>query len=269
MSTNKLKLLAVFMVAIPLFALSNSALADQVTGTLTSGGGGSSESGNSNISGTVIVAPTANPAAGTYSSNQNVTLTAGGSSSIYYTMGQSAPTCSSGTLYSGAIAVTSTETIMAISCYPNNYSSSVVSFSYAIVPATIGGGGSSTVNGDGGNGITAQKPVVAVSNTATSAATSPSLPVTTQQTENNLPAAQVTVPQTNSGTVQQISQQQDQSSSSSTQQSSSSNNSSTVGTASLAGAGSKWFNYFAIALIVLIVIYAIYYFIRKKPGKPE
>jgi len=80
-----------------------------------------------------IVAPTANPVAGTYTSTQNVILTAAGSSSIRYTTdGTTSPTCSSGTVYSGAISVNSSQTIKAIACYPDGASSSVSSFAYTI-----------------------------------------------------------------------------------------------------------------------------------------
>ena len=71
--------------------------------------------------------PVANPAAGTYASSQSVTLNAAGATSIVYTVNGATPTCSSGTTYSGAIGVGSSETIKAIACNGVN-SSSVVSF---------------------------------------------------------------------------------------------------------------------------------------------
>jgi hypothetical protein len=63
-------------------------------------------------------------------------------------------------LYSGAISVSSSEAIEAISCYPNNASSTVASYLYGInPPSTVttnntgggntGGGGGSTSSGGG------------------------------------------------------------------------------------------------------------------------
>jgi len=37
-----------------------------------------------------------------------------------------------------------------------------------------------------------------------------------------------------------------------------------IGTASLAGAGMKWYNYFAIALVIMVILYGIYYFAKKR-----
>ena len=110
--------------------------ASEVTGTITTG----LTAGETQ--GTVVVAPTASPSAGSFSSNQNVTLTATGSTSIHYTTDGTDPTCSTGTTYSGAIPVSSTTTIEAISCYPNSNASSVASFTYTI--SSGGGGGGSS-----------------------------------------------------------------------------------------------------------------------------
>lgn len=79
--------------------------------------------------------------AGTYNSAQSVILTASGSLSIHYTTDGSTPTCSNGTVYSGAISVSSSQVITAISCYQENHYSSVAVFGYAIVPVSTGGGG--------------------------------------------------------------------------------------------------------------------------------
>lgn len=96
--------------------------------------------------------PVAAPAAGTYASTQNVTLSAAGSTSIVYTVNGSTPTCLSGTTYSGAISVSSSETINAIACNAGN-SSSVVSFAYTINSGggNNGGGGGGNNGGGGGN----------------------------------------------------------------------------------------------------------------------
>ncbi len=90
------------------------ALADQVTGTLTTGI--SATNGNP-MNGIVITPPIASPAAGSYSSAQSVTLTAAGATSINYTTDGTTATCSTGNTYSGPIAVNSSMTIEAISCY--------------------------------------------------------------------------------------------------------------------------------------------------------
>jgi len=122
-------------------ALIAPAYGSEVTGTLCTGL-------NCPIESTVIAAPVASPAAGTYTSARSVTLTAAGSSSIRYTVDGSTPDCTiTGTTYSGAISVSSTKTIKAISCYPNSATSSVASFAYTI---SSGGGG----GGGGGGGYT-------------------------------------------------------------------------------------------------------------------
>ncbi len=94
--------------------------------------------------------PSASPVAGTYTSSQSVSLSASGSDSIRYTIDGSTPSCSSGTVYSAAITVGSTQTIKAISCYDDNgstSSSNVASHAYTI---NISSGGSS---GGGGGGM--------------------------------------------------------------------------------------------------------------------
>jgi len=130
MKKNKLKLIATTVILMSLLTFVNSTLASEVTGTLTTGI--SSNVVDTTVTGIVIVSPTANPIAGTYSSVQSVVLTANGSSNIKYTTDGSTPTCSTGTFYSGAISVNSTQTIKAISCYPENHSSNVSSFAYVI-----------------------------------------------------------------------------------------------------------------------------------------
>ena len=117
------------------------AFATVVTGELDTGvssGGG--------IDGVLIVAPTASPAAGDYSSDQSVTLTATGSNSIHYTTSGTDPTCTTGTTYSSAISVDSDMTIEAISCYANGGSSTVASFAYEISSGGGGGGSGSSSN---------------------------------------------------------------------------------------------------------------------------
>lgn len=129
---------------IGIFALSTLALAQ--TGTIDNGistGTGGAQT---------AVNPVASPVAGSYTSNQSVTLT--GASLIRYTTNGATPACDSGTpQYSSAISVTSSQTIKAISCYlegDGTYShSNVSSFTYTInIPSGGGGGG-------GGGGSTA------------------------------------------------------------------------------------------------------------------
>ncbi len=108
------------------------------------------------VEGTVIVTPTASPIGGIYPSTQSVTLSAPGSSSIYYTTdGSTAPVCTSSTKYISAISVSASQVIQARSCYPNNASSTVATFAYAInppsAPAPSGSGGSGGGGGGGGS----------------------------------------------------------------------------------------------------------------------
>jgi len=71
--------------------------------------------------GTVIESPKADPAAGAYSTAQNVKLSASGSHSIRYTIDGTMPACSgTGILYAGPIAISASRTIKAIACYGNN-----------------------------------------------------------------------------------------------------------------------------------------------------
>src|SRR5579871_4611926 len=87
------------VVALVTFALvATAAQASEVTGDLTTGL-------TTGVGGTVIVAPTASPAAGTFTSTQSVTLTAAGSQSINFTTDGSTPTCTTGTVFSTAISV--------------------------------------------------------------------------------------------------------------------------------------------------------------------
>ena len=79
-----------------------------------------------------VVSPSPSAAAGTYSTIQNITLTATSSDSIRYTTDGSTPSCESGTMYSSVIAIAKTKTITAISCYSIGVSGSVSEFSYVI-----------------------------------------------------------------------------------------------------------------------------------------
>lgn len=112
--------------------------ASETTGCVGSGCGSGIQTG---VGGTVIIAPTASPAAGTYTSTQSVTLTATGANSIHYTTDNTTPTCTTGSTYGSAISVSSSLTIKAISCYANSNASTVSSNSYTISVSGGGGGG--------------------------------------------------------------------------------------------------------------------------------
>ena len=75
--------------------------------------------------------PIADPAAGTYTEVQSVSLSSAGSSAIYYTTNGDEPTTGS-TLYSSAIAVNSSMTIKALAVDTSGNESSVLSAAYVI-----------------------------------------------------------------------------------------------------------------------------------------
>ncbi len=136
--TNIFKL----MFILGMVATTTPALASEYSGIISTGLG-------TGIQGIVISAPIANPTAGTYSSTQNITLSAQGSSSIRYTIDNSVPTCSIGTVYTTSISVSSSQTIKAIACYADGSSSVVATLQYIINQAGGGGGG----GGGGGSYI--------------------------------------------------------------------------------------------------------------------
>jgi len=79
-----------------------------------------------------VATPVANPAAGTYTSAQNVALTSDTSgASIYYTLNGDTPTDQS-TLYSGAIAISATTTLKAIAIKSGMNNSEVLTAVYTI-----------------------------------------------------------------------------------------------------------------------------------------
>ncbi len=89
------------------------------------------------IPGTVAT-PVASPAAGSYTSAQNVTLsTTTSGASIYYTTNGTTPTTSS-TLYTSAISISSTTTIKAIAVKSGMNNSAVMTALYTItIPGTV------------------------------------------------------------------------------------------------------------------------------------
>ena len=105
-------------------------MASETGGTVSTG------AGSGGVGGTVVAAPTASPSGGTYTSNQSVTLSASGSSSIRYSL-TGTPACpGTGTLYASAVSISSSKTLQAIACYPNSVSSTVSSFAYVLQCAT-------------------------------------------------------------------------------------------------------------------------------------
>ena len=84
----------------------------------------------------VLLAPTFNPAAGTYTSAQSVTISdATSGATIYYTTTGTTPTTSS-TKYTGPITVSSTEKLQAMAVATGDTNSAVASAAYTISSST-------------------------------------------------------------------------------------------------------------------------------------
>jgi hypothetical protein len=91
--------------------------------------------------------PSASPGAGTYTSNQSVSLSAGVMvNSIRYTINGANPSCQSGIIYNSSISISSNTTIKAIACYLESdgslSASNLISFNYIINKSTSPGGSS-------------------------------------------------------------------------------------------------------------------------------
>ncbi len=151
---NKRKLQITLSIALLALLLSGSpAMASETTGNLSTG---ISSTVGTTVDGVVITPPIPNPASGAYTGTQSVTLAADGSTSMHYTTDNTVPTCSTGITYSGAISVSSSMTIQAISCYPQNKTSTVASYAYIInTPSSGGGGGGGSSSSGGGSTVTA------------------------------------------------------------------------------------------------------------------
>lgn len=81
----------------------------------------------------VLNQPTASPVAGTYTSAQSVTLASAQATKIRYTTNGSNPACvNSGSTYSSAISVGSSQTIRAIACDAQDNATAIASFAYTI-----------------------------------------------------------------------------------------------------------------------------------------
>lgn len=143
---NLIKIISVIFLAF--FCTISFVVASETTGTLNTGL-------NTGINGTVVVAPNANVASGTYTSAQDVSLSATGSQSIHYTINGSTPVCLTGNVYSSPILISTTTTLKAIACYANSNESSISSFEYtinAVTPPPGGGGGGGGAGGGGAGG---------------------------------------------------------------------------------------------------------------------
>jgi Chitobiase/beta-hexosaminidase C-terminal domain len=77
-----------------------------------------------------------NPAAGAYSSSQQITITSSTSGAIiHYTSDGNTPTCSTGTVYSSSITLGNSDvTYKAVACLANWIDSSVTTTAYTIMP---------------------------------------------------------------------------------------------------------------------------------------
>jgi hypothetical protein len=94
-----------------------------------------------------VAAPVFNPAAGTYSSAQTVSIsTTTSGASIRYTTNGTTPTSISGTVYSGPVSLSATTTLKAIAYASGFNDSNVTSGTYTI---GSGGGGTTASSGDG------------------------------------------------------------------------------------------------------------------------
>ena len=107
--------------------------------------------------------PTFSPAGGTYTSAQSVNISASHGANIYYTTNGSTPTTSSA-VYTGAITVSSTETVKAIAVANGDSPSTVASASYVIaLPAAV----TPTFSPAGGTYTSAQTVNISASHWAT------------------------------------------------------------------------------------------------------
>jgi hypothetical protein len=107
--------------------------------TITASGGGHVHTAQILVQVLAVAAPVFSPAAGSYATSQQVTLTdATPGTTLYYTTNGAIPTGSS-TRYTGAIPVSTTETIQAIAVASGYAPSSVASAAYTIVSAASSG----------------------------------------------------------------------------------------------------------------------------------
>lgn len=82
-------------------------------------------------------APAASPVAGEYSTVLSVRLASEGAAEIRYSTDGSIPTCTSGSLYSSAIAVTVSTVVRAVACDALLNASDTATFTYTITPSSV------------------------------------------------------------------------------------------------------------------------------------
>ena len=120
-----------------------------------------------------VATPTFSPAAGSFDSPQNVTISCSTEdATIYYTTDGTTPTTSS-TTYSSAIAVSSTTTIKAIAVKEGMSNSAVATATYTITPPctitfNVGNGSCDTISVTQGNGTSFTLPTASPSATCAS-----------------------------------------------------------------------------------------------------
>lgn len=104
--------------------------------------------------------PSSSLSSGTYTGPQTVSLSSTGASTIRYTLGGPAPTCSVGNVYSSALTVNISSSFTIVGCDAAGNISALAGYNYVIQ----GGGGRSSSGGGGGGwsgaGSSASTPVV-------------------------------------------------------------------------------------------------------------
>lgn len=84
-----------------------------------------------------VATPSFSPSAGIYNSTKFVAiLTDTSGAEIYYTLDETDPSCSTSTLYTGALTISSTKTIKAIACKDGMLNSEIAVSAYKISPTT-------------------------------------------------------------------------------------------------------------------------------------
>ena len=163
-----------------------------------------------------VLTPTFSPVAGSYSTDQSVTISdATGSATIYYTTNGSTPTTGS-SIYSGAVAVTTAQTLEAIGVLSGYSNSSTASAAYTFPPPSFsptlvqqctglqsyGGSASCTLTGVGAGhalmiGIDANTTLAAVSPVTSTSGT----PVSVVSNTNGSNIYAYVLPNTASGSI--------------------------------------------------------------------
>jgi hypothetical protein len=158
----------------------DQATALQITGVILTdaAGNASSATAGSDVVKTIDAnspsAPTASIPAGSFSGSKDLVLSSTGSNSIRYTEDGSTPSCSSGTVFSGSVTLSATETVKAMGCDTAGNGSSVASFDY-VRNSTSSGGGGNNHHSSGSSSSSASVSVSAPSVTASVVTSTPSV----------------------------------------------------------------------------------------------